>query len=301
MPLPIITPPPPVALRGLQSQLFTADQPVVWTCEEPGTITAGGLYTAPNRPGNFDISAENAALEITDFFVTVTPVHAYDASVGSEGQTKKIVKVNESVKTRRWTRKRSGAVRFYQLQFNERPEAEYHAARALYESCWPSAPFYWRDAVLNQERLFIFDSPFSLTRVTRGIYDYKFSLKEWLTYGVGTGITPVSSIFPYVADYGLEFELAGETFSSDALDMSREARLVDGTMKARTELTFYGRTPAEFLAAEAFWNYHYPGREITFQYGAQTNLTGAYKIDSDFSWHYTEHNLVDYKFIVRSV
>lgn len=298
MPAPVITPAGPLAMRGNQTQQFTADQAVAWTCQSPGVITSGGLYTAPNKPGSFTVTATNVngSDQVT---VTVTPVLAYDPDVGSEGGARKIVKASEGTRRRRWTRRRSGAVRFYDLKFGERPEAETEAVLALWEACWPVAPFYWRDPMLVQERLFIFDGPVSYTRVSRGVYDYKFPLKEWVVYGPGMGVTPTSSVFPFIPDYGLELEVSAETFSSDAPDMSRAARSLAGTTKARSELGFYSRPPAELVQVEGIWNYHYPGREITFQHGSFINLTDSYLIDSDLSWTYSEHNLVDYKFAVR--
>lgn len=219
---------------------------------------------------------------------------------GSRGATRKNVSVSEGVRARRWTVGRSPALRFYDLEFSDRPDAETSGVQALWEGNYPDLPVFWTDAFVGQERKFLFDSKFHRERAGRLFYNYKFSLREVVVYAPGAGAA-IASVFPYVADYGFEFELGKDVLSSEAWDWSRAARAEEGTQKRRVELTFYGRDAAEFLAAEGFWIYHYPGRALTFQHAAQTGLTGQFVLDSEFSWEYAANSRVNYKFIAREI
>jgi hypothetical protein len=219
---------------------------------------------------------------------------------GSRGATRKNVSVSDAVRGRRWTVGRSPALRFYDLEFSDRPDAETSEVQALWEGNYPDLPVFWTDAFVGQERKFLFDAKFHRERAGRLYHNYKLSLREVAVYAPGSA-SAVSSVFPYVPDYGYEMEFGKESFSSEAWDWSRAARAEEGTQKRRVELTFYGRPAAEFLAAEGFWIYHYPGRELTFLHAAPTGLAGQFLIDSEFSWEYASNSLVNYKFIAREV
>ena len=295
------------ALRGKATQQFAVTNtvaPVTWTCVG-GSITAGGLYTAPNVNGSYTVKATRSA---TDFWgtageqatVAVTVIAGLDYAPGveSSGATKKHVDVSEGVLARRWPVGRGPALRYYDLEFPVRPTAEADEQFAVWQANYPDLPVYFTDPYLLQERKFLFDSKFSRARISRGLWSYKFSLREVKAYQPGEG-APVSSIFPYVPDYGFELEEGKEVFTSDAWDGSRAARALAGTHKPRVELSFYGLGKDTFLGLEANWIYNYPGRAVTFQYAAQTGLAGEWLIDSDLSWQYSQHNMTDCKFIVR--
>lgn len=308
MPAPTINP-ISAALRGKATQQFTASNVVAfnvaWSCSA-GTISPTGLYTAPNVNGTYTVTATRVSGDVfgpagQTGTVPVSVIAGLDYAPGMEsaGATKRHVEVSEGVRTKRWTVGRGPALRFYDLKFPGRPTAEADEQFAVWEANYPHLPVYFTDPFLQQERKFLFDSKIKRTRVSRGVWDYEFSLRELKVYAPGSG-SAVSTIFPYVPDYGFDMEEGKEVFSSDAWDMSRAARALDGTQKGRVEVGFYGRAAAEFLADEARWIYCYPGRAVTFQYAAQTGLTGDFLIDSDLSWQYSQHNMIDYKFIVRT-
>ncbi len=295
-------------MRGGAVQQFSASQVapgnVAWSCTA-GTITAGGIFTAPNANGQYNVIATRIANDSfgsggasSQVTVTVTAGVDYAPNISSRGVTKKNVSASEGVRRRRWTVGRSPALRFYELEFLSRPTAEWSAVMTVAEANYPEKETYWTDPFLLQERKFLFDGPVKWSRVSRGVYDYKVSFREVKVYAPGEVIA-VSTVFPYVVDYGFEVEEGKEVFTSDADDWSRVARAEEGTFKRRLELSFYGRSAAEFIAAEAFWTYLYPGRAMTFQHAAACGLPNAYLIDSDLSWEYDQHNMVNYKFTVR--
>lgn len=306
MPAPTITP-AGAALRGKATQQFAvtnAGTNIAWTCSG-GAITAGGLYTAPNVNGSYTVTARRTA---TDGFgtlneqasVTVTVIAGLDyvPGLGSTGATKKRVDVSEGVLRRRWPVGRGPALRHYDLEFPARGTAESDEQFAVWLANYPEKPVYFTDPFLLQERKFLFDSEFSRTRVSRGVWSYGFSLREVKVYAPGSG-APVSSVLPYVPSYSFELEEGKEIFTSDAWDGSRAARALAGTHKPRVALSFLAVGKADFLGLEASWMYHYPGRALTLQYAAQTGLASEWLIDSDFSWRYSQHNMADIKFIVR--
>ncbi|MCA1557165.1 MAG: hypothetical protein LC731_01340, partial [Acidobacteria bacterium] len=155
---------------------------------------------------------------------------------------------------------------------------------------------YWRDPFLDQERRFYIESFIEYARVSRGIYDYSLSLREIRPYQPGT-IEAVDAAFPYLPDYGSEVQMTREVFSSDAWDWSRVASALDGTTKERVKVVFSARGVAEFLVAENFWSYFYPWGKVTFPVAAA--LAGEYYIDSELSFSYAQHNMINYEFMVR--
>lgn len=293
MSVPVITPASAV-LRGKQTQLFTADQSVVWSAGV-GAISAGGLYTAPNWTTADTVTAA-AGAEQGHAPVAVTGVLGYDPDNGSEGETRRNVRASEGVHLRRWTQRRSPALRFLKLNFTNRPTTEFDDVYGLWDHCYPELPIYWHDAFFDQERKYYFDGPLTYVRTGRGSWDYKLSLREVALYVPGAGAA-VAGPFPFVASYGQEVESAREVLLSDADDWSRAASAVAGTTKRRFEIVFHERGRAEVLAAESFWKYYFPNRAFAFHAGQ--GLTGEFKPDGPFSWTYQPGGVADYKFTVR--
>jgi len=302
---PIITP-SSATLRGLNTLLLTADRPCNWSAPTGGTCTpgSGGLsctYTPINQTKNFSVlAAPFDASGVSSVTVSVEAEISLHPQLSSSGSTRKHVDVSEGVRGRRWTISRSPALRFYDLEFTDRPDADFQQMSAAWDNNYPALPFFWTDPFLNQERKFLFDSKMNWTRAGRGYYDFKVSLREQKVYQPGA-IIPASSVFPFMIDYGFEVEVGKEIESSDAEDWSRAARALPGTRRRRIEMTCFGRSAAEFLQAEAFWIYNYPGRVWTLQHAGVLGLAGSFQMDSFLSWQYKQHNMVDYKFIAREV
>lgn len=296
MPSYVIAPAAGIVLRGNETQQFTANEPTTWEVNK-GAISAGGLYTAPNRTCTDTLLATSQTSgQTANATIAVTGVLSFDPTNGSEGATRRNVRASDGVHLRRWTERRSPALRFLKLNFSDRATAELDDVLGLWSANYPDLPLYWFDRFFNQERKYLFDGPVTYTRVGPHAYNYKLSLREVALYVPGAG-TPVSSVFPYVASYGQEIERGREVLQSDADDWSRVARAEAGTDKRRFEIVFYDRAPAEVLGAESFWKYYYPNK--TLQLHAGQGISGNFKIDSELAWTYQPGGLADYRFTVR--
>ena len=175
---PIVTPDSAV-MRGQRTQVFTADQLVTWTASA-GTISAGGLYTAPNVTGTYTVTARNAANETRSVTISVTaaiyrvPSYTYPVS-----EDKKVLRF-EPESGPEQTRTKRGHKRRVEFNANDRQKAEVLEMRALWRAHYGIAGkyVYFTDPDLGEEALYKIDSLWKSERVRPNLYNYSFVLQE---------------------------------------------------------------------------------------------------------------------------
>jgi hypothetical protein len=213
-----------------------------------------------------------------------------------EVETRKQVFVSQSEKGVRQSLTKSKSYRFYTLPFNSRKQAEYAALEPIWAALYPELSFAWVNAVLDASGDFYFDSPLKWTPARNNLLNYSLVLKRKTPLA---SEEPDSSAMPFAPSYGYEGNPTREALVSDAVDYSRQAAALSA-QKQLFNLVFRARSLAELLEMELFWDWHYPGRQISFT-DPVLDVDGNFWIDSNFKWRVLATSLVEYSFAIREV
>lgn len=236
------------------------------------------------------VSAPFDILAPPDFSASIVP------SYPVEIETKKNVLASQSEKGARQVGAKSRAFRFYTLPFKGRKRAEFDTFQPLWEDTYPGWTFEWTNAVFDASGEFYVDSPLTWVPARHNLLDYSLVLKQ--KSPIATAV-PASNELPFLPSYNYDAKPMKEVVVSDAPSGSRRA-LELSTVLWPFNLTFRSRPLAEVLEMEQFWDYHYPGRPVSYT-DPVLNISGLFWVDSNFKWSVRDLNLVDYAFALREV
>jgi hypothetical protein len=237
-------------------------------------------------------------LEVTSspFDIIEPPEPTIVPSFPVDFETRKQVFVQQTETGVRESITKSKSYRFYTLQFPGRPQAEYAAFEAVWRVLYPDLWFAWVHTVLNASGDFYFDSALKWTPKRNNLLDYSVVLKRKAAL---ISVDPGSNVMPFAPSYDYEGNPTREGLVSDAIDFSRQAAPLS-EQKRLFNLPFRARSLAEMLEMELFWDWHYPGRQISFT-DPVLGVDGNFWIDSNFKCRVFARNLVEYSFDVREV
>lgn len=227
---------------------------------------------------------------MADFPTTIFP------SSPVEVETRKAVAPSESETGVRDFVIRSDAYRFYNLKFDKREIDEVNTIRELWELVYPSS-LLWTNAECDANAdEFEIDSAFQWHADDNNVCRYQLALK-----GKDPRVHPAppNNILWFDPSYAWDAETGKLINVSESESFSRMAAATSGT-KNHYGLAFTERTLIETLLAEGFWNYHYPGRVVSFT-DTQLSLTENYLIDSNFKWTIHDWDWITYSFVIHQV
>lgn len=238
----------------------------------------------------FAISTPFDILAPPDLSASIIPSHPVEI------ETRKEVRLSQSEPGVRQSGVKSKSFRFYTLEFRGRQRSEFGTFQPLWEETYPAWTFEWVNPVFDASGEFYVDSAVKWVPRRQNLVDYSVVLRQKLP--IATSV-PDSNALPYSPDYGSEGSPTKQVVVSDAPDMTRQAAELSDVMWP-FNLSFRSRYLAEALAMEQFWNYHYPGRPITYT-DPTLGVAGNFWIDSNFKWRVLRNNLVEYSFAIREV
>jgi hypothetical protein len=160
---------------------FTTNMPSpVWsaTC---GTMTSGGLWTAPSAIGGSCTITMTSGATIVSLTVSILDIFPYDPSVSYTDDVTKTVLMSmaeDGSRTARVKNQYNKSRRKYELTFRNRDPAEYLAAEAFWRSHHPDRTFMFEDKILGIEVECYFDSDFRCEPQAGCPIDYSFRLIE---------------------------------------------------------------------------------------------------------------------------
>jgi hypothetical protein len=211
-----------------------------------------------------------------------------------EIETKKTVLLSQSETGARQTLVKSKSFRFYTLQFRNRKRSEFDDFQPLWEDAYPSWTFQWENSIFDANGEFYFDSPVRWQPARMNLVSYSVALKRQAPI---TTVVQPSNALPSSPSYNYDGTPNKQVLISDSPDQSRVATELSSVWWP-FNLLFQSRSLAECLLMEQFWDYHYPGRQITYT-DPVLGVAGDFWIDSIFKWRVRGVNLVDYSFAVR--
>jgi hypothetical protein len=217
-------------------------------------------------------------------------------SVPIEIETRKNVFISQSRTGVRKTVTKSGAVRYYTLNFKFRDLDEFEEKLVEWESNYPGTSFEWTESVVDASGFFYFDSEFKAVAVNPNTFDYSFSLR---TRDALIPSDPGTTTFPYQPNFAYDITTVRKILVSDSISLARVARATSQTAR-QFQYTFKNRTLTEALAAENFWAFHYPKNRITFA-DSVFDETMTFWFDSNFKWTVNSINLIDYSFVFTEI
>lgn len=213
-------------------------------------------------------------------------------------ETRKKVFFSISRQGARQTLVKSGAIRFYDLNFQSRSLAEYEDLRDEWEAHYPDTVFQWSNVPLNTAgEDYYFDNNLTYTVNHPNNLDYKLSIRRKSSITVST---PVSNIIPHQPNFAEEIDELIRARIDDSVSFVRVSSAVAPNAKTY-KLKFMDRTMEELLEMENFWAYHYPTRQVAFN-DLVLELSGQlFYIDSDFKWQIERENSINYSFLIVAV
>lgn len=232
----------------------------------------------------FDILAP---ADLSGFIVPSYPV---------EIETRKTVLVSQSETGARQTLVKSKSFRFYTLEFRGRKRVEFDDFQPLWEDTYPTWSFEWVNPVFDASGEFYFDSGVRVTPARMNLVSYGVVLKQRSPI---TTVVQASNALPFSPSYNYDGSPNKQVLVSDSPDQSRVATELSGVWWP-FNLLFQSKSLAECLLMEQFWDYHYPGRQITYT-DPVLGVAGNFWLDSNFKWRVRGVNLVDYSFAIREV
>lgn len=270
-----------------------------WSADDGTLSEASGVestvWTPPAEAGVYTIRLTDG---LTSAEATIEVLETRDLlpSFPVEVETRKQVSVFQTETGVRESIMKSRSYRFYTLEFLTRKQAEYKDLEPFWAAIYPDARFAWVNVSLDASGEFYFDSALKWTPARNNLLNYSLVLKRKSPVATGD---PGSNVMPFVPSYGYEGDPMRESLVSDAVDFSRQAAPLSA-QKRLFNLTFQARSLAELLEMEIFWDWHYPGRQISFT-DPVLGVDGDFWIDSNFKWRVLARNLVEYSFDVREV
>lgn len=175
-----ITPAVTSAFPGQVVQFSTNMPSPVWTAT-CGTITAGGLWTAPSSIGGSCTITMTSGTTVVSLTVSILDIFPYDPSVSFTDDVTKDVLMSmaeDGSRTARVKNQYNKSRRKYELTFRNRDPAEYLAAEAFWRSHHPDKTFMFEDRILGLEVEVYFDSDFRCEPQAGCPIDYSFRLIE---------------------------------------------------------------------------------------------------------------------------
>lgn len=144
-----------------------------------GSITSGGVFTAPAAPGTVvTITATDSVAPVT-YPVEVVKTFPLTASYGSSASLKKGVLMSFAEDGSASARKKSERLRSYELKFDQYDESELAALENFWDEHHPGKIFYYADdSRTNVSGPFIFDSDVKWEPVTTCIYSFNVIIRE---------------------------------------------------------------------------------------------------------------------------
>lgn len=181
MPVPVITPAGPLAMRGKASQAFTATNGVTsWTTSGgtlSGTSSSGATWQAPNVGGSYTVTATNASGS-TIVTITVTGVVPFNPSWGFQVTNTKKVLVFDADDGSRQTRTKVGNKRSFNFTANVRQKAEFLELQPFWDAHYPSKKVYFTHPGTGVESLYWIDSDLKEQWDRTNLMGYSAVLKE---------------------------------------------------------------------------------------------------------------------------
>lgn len=184
MAIPVISP-FSATVAGAATQQYTADQSVTWKVDgitggngTVGTISGGGLYTAPNISGTYNIQGVNGSSEVGNAFAVVGSVFPFVPNFQYEGKADKRVLNFIAEDGSRQTRTKRTKKRSYDLVFQYREASEYLAMEAFWDQHYPSRSFTFTDVILNFSGLYLFVGELSHRADSYNTIEYRVSILE---------------------------------------------------------------------------------------------------------------------------
>lgn len=193
---------------------------------------------------------------------------------------------------------KSGGIRFYELNFQRRPLAEYEDLRDQWGMHYPGTVFQWSNTPLNTAgEDYYFDNDLTYTVSHPNNLEYKVNVRRKTKVGVST---PANNIIPYQPNFTEEVDELIRARIDDSSSYVRASVAIASKTKTY-KLKFMDRTMNELLEMENFWAYHYPTRQIVFN-DLVLELNGQlFYIDSDFKWQIERENSINYSFLIVEV
>jgi hypothetical protein len=175
-----ITPAVASAYPGQVIQFSTNMPAPVWsaTC---GTITAGGLWTAPSTLGGSCVVTMTSGATTVSLTIAVLDIFPYDPSVSFTDDVTKTVLMSmaeDGSRTARVKNQYNKSRRKYELTFRNRDPNEYLAAESFWRTHHPDKTFMFNDAILGIQVEVYFDSDFRCEPQAGCPIDYSFRLIE---------------------------------------------------------------------------------------------------------------------------
>jgi hypothetical protein len=213
-----------------------------------------------------------------------------------EVETRKNTFISQSRTGMRQTVTKSGAHRFYTLDFRFREQEEFLEKLGEWEVNYPGTAFEWINSDLAASGFFYFDSEFRANVDNPNTFSYSTSVR---TRDALVPTDPETSLFPYKPNFAYEITTVRKIILSESVGMARAAAATSA-LGRQFQYTFMNRSLTELLAAENFWAYHYPHNQITFDDDTfDENMT--FWFDSNFKWTVKGVGLVDYTFVFTEV
>lgn len=160
---------------------FTTNMPSpVWTAT-CGTMTSGGLWTAPSTIGGTCTITMTSGSTVVTLDVKILDIFPYDPSVSYTDDVTKTVLMSmaeDGSRTARVKNQYNKSRRKYELTFRNRDPAEYLAAESFWRSHHPEKTFMFNDAILGIQVEVYFDSDFRCEPQAGCPIDYSFRLIE---------------------------------------------------------------------------------------------------------------------------
>jgi hypothetical protein len=175
-----ITPQLTGAFPGQVVQFSTNMPSPVWT-STCGTMTAGGLWTAPSTLGGSCVITMTSGSTVVTLTVPILDFFPYDPSVAFTDDVTKTVLMSmaeDGSRTARVKNQYNKSRRKYELTFRNRDPQEYLAAEGFWRSHHPDKTFIFRDAILGLDVEVYFDSDFRCEPQAGCPIDYSFRLIE---------------------------------------------------------------------------------------------------------------------------
>jgi hypothetical protein len=213
-----------------------------------------------------------------------------------EVETRKAVTVHEAPNGARYFIRRSKAFRFYTLQYNLRSLEEYNLMRVMWLNNYPRTPVLWTntEADTGGEEFYI-DAPIKSVPQAANALTYYIVLRAKTPQAI---VVPDDNIVPFSPSYGYDTQDAKAVNLSDGVSFARAVASLSGK-KRSFNLVFKNRQLTEFLEMEEFWDYHYPGKTVSFV-DSYLGVTLNYRFTSNLKWS-LKNEFVEYSFSILEV
>lgn len=213
-----------------------------------------------------------------------------------EVETRKNVFISQSRAGLRQTTTKSGAFRFYTLNFNVRESDEYLAKLEEFDTYYPGTAFSWSNADLGASGFYYLTSELKTTVEDPNTFSYSIEVRNRDEL---VATDPESYIFPYKPNFAYDITNTRKVLLSESIGMARVGRTTSEIAR-QFQYSFKNRSLNELLDAENFWVFHYPQNQITFDDDVfDEEMT--FFFDSNFKWTVSGINLIDYTFVFTEV